>query len=121
MLRMMANTDPITVKNPFTPQAQGISEGACLLIISIPAGKGIPNKMPKGMIRRIASITRAGMDKAIATLSSEGRSKLATSNKADRTMMESRSVLMGFILYFLEMKAPAPVNNKSAESTIAKV
>src|SRR3984885_4357974 len=121
MLNMMATTEPITVKNPFIPQTQGIKEGAYLLMISIPVGKGIPNRMPRGIISRIASVTRVGMDKAMATLSNEGRNKLATNNKADKARMEIRSVCMGFNLYFPEMKAPAPVNNNSAESTIAKV
>lgn len=103
------------------PQAQGIKEGACLAMMSIPVGKAMPIKIPKGMISRIASMTRAGMAKAMATLSNEGRNKLAANNKADKARMEIRNVRIGFSLYFPEMKAPAPVNNKSAESTIAKV
>ncbi len=117
----MATTDPITVKNPLTPHAQGIKEGACLLMMSMPEGKGMPSKIPNGIIKRIANIILRGIDKAMASLNNAGRKKLASNNKADKEMIAIRSVRMGFKLCFPEMKAPTPVNNKSAERTIAKV
>lgn len=121
MLNMIAMTDPITVKNPFTPQAQGIKEGACLLMISMPVGKGMPNKTANGMIKKMASIIRAGIGKAMASLNNAGRKTLAINNKEDKAIMEIRSVRNGFILYLPEINAPTPVNSNSAESTIAKV
>ena len=36
-------------------------------------GNGIPNKIPNGMIRTIAKIIRAGIDKATASLNNAGR------------------------------------------------
>lgn len=93
---MMPITDPITVKKPFTPQAQGIRVESFLLMISIAVGNGIPIKIPNGMISSMAKITRAGIGKAIASLNNAGSNKLAISNKKDKAIMEKRSVRSEF-------------------------
>ena len=48
--KITAPTEPITVKNPFTPHAHGIKEVDSLLTVFMPVGNGIPNKIPMGHI-----------------------------------------------------------------------
>ena len=50
MARMMADTVPITEKNPFTPQANATNLFSDGSIKDIPIGKGIPIKNPSGKI-----------------------------------------------------------------------
>lgn len=42
------NIPPITVKSPFTPQAQPTSPLSSFLTVKTPKGKGIPRKNPTG-------------------------------------------------------------------------
>ena len=103
MLNIKASTEPITVKNPFTPHAQAISEGVCLLMSCMPEGKGIPNKMPSGIINKTDNIILPVIGKAIAARSKDGRKKLASNSNSDKRKIAMRKVRFASETYFPEM------------------
>ena len=121
MLSINASTEPITVKNPFTPHAHAINAGACLFINCMPEGKGIPNKIPNGIINTTDNIILAVMGKAIAALNKDGRNKLASKSNDAKRMIAVRKTFLAFETYFPEIYAPKPVNNNNAASTMANV
>jgi hypothetical protein len=63
MPRIIAPTDPITVKKPLTAQAQGTSRGASEPTKRNPVENGTPSNMPKGAITRAAIVIRHGRAK----------------------------------------------------------
>ena len=59
MDRMTADTEPRTVKMPFTPYISGIYFAKLLCFnICIPVGKGIPSKKPNGDNKTKQTIAR---------------------------------------------------------------
>src|ERR1700752_2696916 len=70
--RIMASTDPITVKKPLVAQAQGTSGGASLLTIRSPVGNGTPSKTPNGAMSRTVIATLTGTANPSASESTTG-------------------------------------------------
>src|SRR4026207_118873 len=87
----------------------------------MPDGKGMPSKIPNGIISNTANKILPVMGKAMAWRSNGGRKKLANKSNTDKLVIEIRKVRYAFKVYFPEIHEPHPVNNKSAASTMAKV
>ena len=54
---------PMTVNNPFMPQAQAMEPSGCLLMVRIPSGNHMPMKKPTGRISTTAASTRHQVEK----------------------------------------------------------
>lgn len=114
-----ASTEPITVKKPLTPQAQGMSEGCSLLINVMPSGKGMPSNMPNGNMSRMAINILTVMGRATADLSNDGRKKLAMSNNIANNGITIFNAGIVCLAYRPDIYAPIPVNNNSDAKTTA--
>jgi hypothetical protein len=90
MLSIKANTDPMTVKNPFIPQAQGINEGASLPMMRMPEGNGTPINIPSGSIKTAQSTILANIGSTTAVLNSGASPKLAETINTARALMATR-------------------------------
>jgi hypothetical protein len=60
------STDPITLRQPFTAQHQGIREGFIPLRSRMPKGSGTPSRKAVGASMAIAAATRAASGRPIA-------------------------------------------------------
>jgi hypothetical protein len=61
--KIMAPTEPITVKKPLTAQAQGTSCGARVLTRRNPVGNGTPRAKPNGATSATLTPARNGIDR----------------------------------------------------------
>src|SRR5690349_18501018 len=117
----MADTEPITVKNPLTPHAHGINVVDTPLTDLIPVGNGMPNNIPNGANNNNVSTILHCNDQSIVASNKTGVSSDVTVKTANSNGMNFLFSTLLSILSRSVRKEPIPVKSSSPAMITASV